>query len=69
MRQTHTLARVGCPGKIAGMSQTARLAPGRMVFHVLNRSVARMEIFQHERDYDAIQRVVRYVEPEFLNTT
>jgi REP element-mobilizing transposase RayT len=29
-----------------------------MLFHVLNRGVGRMQIFQAEKDYDAFQRVV-----------
>jgi putative transposase len=29
-----------------------------MVFHVLNRGVARMEIFRRDKDFDAFQRVV-----------
>jgi putative transposase len=29
-----------------------------MVFHVLNRGVGRMQIFAHERDFDAFHRVV-----------
>lgn len=40
------------------MPRTARVAPGGMVFHVLNRGVGRMQIFDHERDYAAFRRVV-----------
>jgi putative transposase len=49
---------VGNPGKIAAMPRIARFAPGEMVFHVLNRGVARMDVFRHDRDYDAFRRVV-----------
>lgn len=40
------------------MPRTARVAPGRMVFHVFNRGVGRMQIFRTEEDYDAFRRVV-----------
>ncbi len=40
------------------MPRTARIAPGGMVFHVLNRGVARMQIFRDDKDYDAFRRVV-----------
>ena len=40
------------------MPRTARLAPGGMVFHVLNRGVGQMQIFERENDYDAFRRVV-----------
>jgi len=40
------------------MPRTSRIAPGGMVFHVLNRGVGRMQIFEHERDYAAFERVV-----------
>jgi putative transposase len=40
------------------MPRMRRLAPGGMLFHVLNRRVARLPIFQHDEDYAAFQRVV-----------
>src|SRR3972149_9426384 len=40
------------------MPRIARVAPGGMVFDVLNRGVARMQIFEYERDYIAFHRVV-----------
>jgi REP element-mobilizing transposase RayT len=40
------------------MPRTRRLAPGGMAFHVLNRRVARLPIFEHDEDYAAFQRVV-----------
>ncbi|MFZ5833664.1 MAG: hypothetical protein ACOY3P_26560 [Planctomycetota bacterium] len=40
------------------MPRTARVAPGGMLFHVLNRGVGRMQIFRAEKDYDAFRRVV-----------
>jgi len=41
------------------MSRTARIAPGGMVFHVLNRGNHRMPIFEADQDYLAFLRVVR----------
>jgi hypothetical protein len=32
------------------MSRTARVAPGGLVYHVLNRSVGRMHMFRKEAD-------------------
>lgn len=40
------------------MPRTARLAPGGVVFHVLNRGVGRMKLFRTEKDYEAFHRVV-----------
>jgi hypothetical protein len=47
--QAHILTKHGCFGKVAGMPRTARVAPGGMVFHVINRGVGRMQIFRAER--------------------
>jgi putative transposase len=35
-----------------------RQAPGGIVYHVLNRAVARLPLFQKPADYDAFQRVL-----------
>ncbi len=40
------------------MPRIARISPGGMVFHGLNRGVGRMRIFRAEKDYNAFQRVV-----------
>lgn len=40
------------------MPRTARVAPGGLVYHVLNRSVARLPLFRKPADYDAFERVV-----------
>lgn len=40
------------------MPRTARVAPGGMAFHVLNRGVGKMQIFDHAGDYAAFERVV-----------
>ena len=45
-------------GKITTMPRTARVAPGGILFHVLNRGVGRMQIFRAEKDYEAFQQVV-----------
>jgi putative transposase len=41
------------------MPRTARLAPGGMLFHVLNRGVGRMQIFDDDKDYEAFNRVIQ----------
>ena len=41
------------------MPQTARVAPGGMVFHVLNRGVARMQLFEKAADYQAFEQVLQ----------
>lgn len=34
------------------------MAPGGLVYHVLNRSVGRIHLFRHDKDYAAFQRVI-----------
>jgi REP element-mobilizing transposase RayT len=46
------------------MPRTARVAPGGMVFHVLNRGVARMQLFEKAGDYAAFERVLSETLPE-----
>jgi len=41
------------------MPRTARIAPGGLVFHVMNRGVARMQLFEKPADYQAFEIVVR----------
>ena len=41
------------------MPRAARVAPGGLVYHVLNRSVARLPLFQKAADYEAFERVLR----------
>jgi putative transposase len=41
------------------MPRTARVAPGGLVFHVLNRGVARMQLFEKPADYQAFEQVLR----------
>ncbi len=41
------------------MPRTARIAPGGVVFHVLNRGVARMQVFDKAGDYQAFERVLK----------
>ena len=38
------------------MPRTSRVAPGGMVFHVLNRGVARMQLFEKAVDYQAFEQ-------------
>ena len=41
------------------MPRTARVAPGGMVFHVINRANARARIFGKDADYAAFERVMK----------
>ena len=41
------------------MPRTARIAPGGMVFHVLNRANNRDDMFETAEDYLAFLRVMR----------
>lgn len=40
------------------MPRTARIAPGGVIFHVLNRANARSRIFEEERDYQTLEQVM-----------
>jgi len=40
------------------MPRVARVAPGGFVYHVLNRAVARLPLFQKQGDYEAFERVL-----------
>src|SRR5688572_17650268 len=40
------------------MPRTARLVPGGMPFHVLNRGVGRMRLFLKDADFEAFERVI-----------
>jgi hypothetical protein len=40
------------------MPRTARVAPGGMAFHVLNRGIARMQVFEKTGDYEAFERTL-----------
>src|SRR5208283_334770 len=53
------LTRWGVLGYASVMPRTARVAPGGMVFHVLNRGVARMQLFEKAADYQAFEQVLR----------
>lgn len=44
------------------MPRTARVAPGGLVYHVLNRAVARLPLFRKEADYAAFERVMLEVQ-------
>jgi hypothetical protein len=40
------------------MPRTARVAPGGIIHHVLNRSVGRMQMFRKPSDFEAFERVM-----------
>ena len=40
------------------MPRTARVTPGGMVFHVLNRGVGRMRLFLKDADFEAFERII-----------
>ncbi len=40
------------------MPRTARVAPGGMVFHVLNRGVGRMRLFGEDRDFETVEEII-----------
>jgi putative transposase len=40
------------------MSRRARVAPGGIVYHALNRAAARLPLFHKPQDYDAFERVM-----------
>lgn len=40
------------------MPRSARVAPGGMVFHVINRGVGRMRLFSKPKDYDAFEEII-----------
>jgi len=40
------------------MPRHPRSAPGGMVYHVLNRSVGRMDMFRRDADFEAFQRIM-----------
>lgn len=40
------------------MPRHARIAPGGLVYHVLNRSAGRFRMFRAQRDYEAFERVM-----------
>jgi putative transposase len=46
------------------MPRTARIAPGGLVFHVMNRGVARMQLFEKPSDYQAFEVVLRETRAE-----
>ena len=39
------------------MPRAARIAPGDVIFHVLNRGNARSQIFEKNQDYNAFERI------------
>src|SRR3954471_21768914 len=43
---------------LSPMPRTARVAPGGLVYHVLNRSAGRFTLFRKDSDYEAFLRVL-----------
>ena len=41
------------------MARKARIAPGGLVYHVLNRAVARLPLFRKQADFEAFERVIQ----------
>ena len=40
------------------MPRTARIAPGGMIFHVLNRAIAHIRMFKKDKDFAAFERIL-----------
>jgi putative transposase len=47
------------------MPRTARYAPKGLIYHALNRAVARLPLFQKEADYEAFERVIEESHQKF----
>ncbi|MFM7841358.1 MAG: transposase, partial [Nitrospira sp.] len=45
-------------GSFPSMPRHARVAPGGVVYHALNRAVARLPLFQKPGDFEAFERVL-----------
>jgi hypothetical protein len=55
-RDSSAINKLGVSSFGCAMPRTARVAPGGTVFHVLNRGVARMQLFEKPADYQAFGR-------------
>jgi putative transposase len=40
------------------MARSSRNTPGGLVYHVFNRSVAKMKMFRHNSDFEAFERII-----------
>lgn len=47
------------------MPRSARQCPGGIVYHVLNRSVARIDLFKSQRDHEVFQKTLREAQARF----
>jgi putative transposase len=47
------------------MPRIARYAPKGLIYHALNRAVARLPLFQKEADYEAFERVIEEAHQKF----
>lgn len=45
-------------GKLPGMARRPRIAPGGICYHVMNRAVSGLTLFQDDADYTAFERVL-----------
>ena len=58
-RDWFNIDKMGSFGLWFGDATNSRVAPGGMVFHVLNRGVAGMQLFEKAADYQAFERVLQ----------
>ena len=58
-RDGYDIDKMGSFGLWFGDATYSAVAPGGMVFHVLNRGVARMQLFEKAADYQAFEQVLR----------
>ncbi len=53
------LISAGYFGRLEGMGRAKRADDGGLIYHVLNRAIARMTIFEKDGDYEAFERVLQ----------
>ena len=58
-RDGYDIDKMGSFGLCFGYATNSGVAPGGMVFHVLNRGVARMQLFEKAADYQAFEQVLQ----------
>ena len=57
-RSSFLLTREVLAAMLPAMPRRARQAPGGLVYHVLNRALARLPLFEKPGDFDAFERVM-----------
>ena len=45
-------------GKVAAMARQPRIAPGGMIYHVLNRSAGKFKFLAREKDFQAFENLL-----------